>query len=128
VRIEVEGLKDKPDLRPNLGHIGFLVMDHHAVHDELTLLNGLQAVDTTNQGTLARTTWTADHHHLPLSNLQIDLIQDVKVSVPFVYILKRYHLVIPLVVCTVSYNYLCMPRFRAWLMRPSSVFPGNPTD
>ena len=52
----MEHLKDKTDLRPYLGHIDLFVMHRHAIDNEFAFLDGLQAVYTTNQGTLARTT------------------------------------------------------------------------
>jgi hypothetical protein len=49
-------------------------MHRHAIDNEFAFLDGLQAVDTTNQGTLARSTRTADHDDFSLVNLQIDVV------------------------------------------------------
>ena len=86
MRIEIEGLEDKPDLRPNLGHIGLFVMDLHVVDDELPFLNGFQAVDTANQGAFPRSARTADDYYLPLVDVEIDILEDVKFPKPFIYV------------------------------------------
>ena len=47
---KIERLENKPDLRSDFGHIDLLVMDIHGIDDEFSFLDGLQSVDTSNQG------------------------------------------------------------------------------
>ena len=72
---------------PQLRHIDLPVMHAHLVHDEFTLLNRLQTVDTANQGAFSGTARTADHHHLAGFDVKVDVLQHVQLTEPFVDIL-----------------------------------------
>ena len=81
VRIEIEGLKDKTDLRPYLGHIDLFVMHRHAVDDEFAFLDGLQAIDTANQGAFSRSCNTGDAGEKPRWNSCGNILQIMQGSI-----------------------------------------------
>jgi hypothetical protein len=91
VRVEIELLKDHPDLGTELGDVGRRVAQGHTVHDDLALLDQLQLVDAADQGALAGSAGPADHQNLAGAHTQIHIIQDVERAEPLVDTAKADH-------------------------------------
>jgi hypothetical protein len=91
MRVEIELLEDETDFGAQPGHVGLFLVNPHTVDDEFTLFDPFQAVDATDQGALARTAGTTNHHHFPGIDVQIDVLQNVELSKPLIHACKPYH-------------------------------------
>jgi hypothetical protein len=89
--IEVELLEDEPDLSPELGHVDRPVVDLHIVHDELTLLDLLEAIDAANEGALSGAARAANDHYLSETDMEVDVSQDMEIPEPLVDLGKLDH-------------------------------------
>jgi hypothetical protein len=74
MRIEIELLKNKTDLGPEMGEIDTVIMNRNTVYGNFAFLNRLQFVDASYEGAFSRTAGSADDNHFPGINMKIDII------------------------------------------------------
>ena len=91
MRIEVELLKDEPDLSSQGVDIGFRVGEIHAIDDQTSLVDRFQLVDGPYQGRFSGTGRPADNQNLALGNMQLDIVKYMQVFIPFVHTLECDH-------------------------------------
>jgi hypothetical protein len=93
VREQLEMLEHHPDLRAQLRQVRLLVADRLAVHEDLALLERLQAVHGLDQRRLARARRPAHDDHLAFLDLGRAFGEDLKLAVPLRNVLDGNHLV-----------------------------------
>jgi len=81
---EVEVLEDHGDVGADLLEVLDVAVDMDPFDVDAPLLVLLQAVDAADEGRLARTRGAGDDDDLPFFDLQIDLLEDMEIVVPFV--------------------------------------------
>jgi hypothetical protein len=90
--IEVELLKNHPDLRPEFRYIGLWVVERHASYNDVALLDGFQLVNAPYERTLTRSARPANDYDLSLFDFQANIVQDVERAEPLVNATKCDHL------------------------------------
>jgi hypothetical protein len=83
VREQIELLKHHPYFTSQLLHAGAVIVKHHAIHHNLTLLVFFKPRKAANQCGLARARRPANHHFFTRSDLQMHIIECPKRSKPF---------------------------------------------
>ena len=91
VRVKVELLEDEAYLCPEFVDVGRLVGEIHAVDDKCPLVNRLKLVDCSDQGRFAGAGRAADHHHFPLLDMEIDVVEHMKSAEPLVDVGEMNH-------------------------------------
>lgn len=91
MRIEIELLKNETDLCTQPGQICMAVVNLHAVHPNFSGSDRLQLVDAADQRAFPGTTGSADNSDFSGRHRQIDVIQDMKLSEPFMDVFKLNH-------------------------------------
>src|SRR5258706_4862023 len=82
MREQFEILEHHADMRAQLGEIGALGADRNIVHQDLSLLERLEAVDGLDQGRFARAGRPAHHHHFALGDMGGAIHQHLFFAVP----------------------------------------------
>ncbi|KAF5043778.1 hypothetical protein DSECCO2_498760 [anaerobic digester metagenome] len=91
VGVEVELLEDDADLGAQGVQVLGFVRDVFAVDDDLAVVHVLEAVHAAHEGGFAGAAGPADDQHLSLLHGLVDVLQDVKVTEPFVDIAEFDH-------------------------------------
>ena len=91
---QIEVLEDHADLAADLIDVLDVLGEFGTVDDDLSFLVLLQSIDTADHGRLAGTGRSADHDTLALVHTQVDVLEHVELSVPFMYLTQLDHQVI----------------------------------
>ncbi len=91
MRKEIKVLKDHTYFLPDTLNIADVFIEFYPIHHNTSLLMLFQMVDTADSCRFARTGRSAQHDAFPLFYLQVDVFQDMKLSVPFVDVFQRNH-------------------------------------
>ena len=84
MREQVEVLEHHSDFLAHLVDLLEVVGELDAVDDDLALLVLLERVDAADHRRFARARWPSDNDALALLNTEVDVLEHVKVGVPFV--------------------------------------------
>src|SRR5690606_2630371 len=90
VRKQVERLKDEAYVAAHVVD-GATAVYVGAVDQDAALLDGLKAVDRTDQGRLSRPRGAAYHQHFALPHRRVDVVEGEVVAVPFTDVLEFDH-------------------------------------
>ncbi len=88
---KVEALKHHADVAADGIDILDVSVEIHPVYDDVAVLVRFQSIDAANQGRFPGPGRTADDNALALAHAQIDVLQDMKLSVPLVDVLEGDH-------------------------------------
>ena len=80
---QVKALKDDPDFLTQPFQVGFFSVHMIPVDPDITLLDELETVDASQEGTFARTASADEGHLFALLNGQIDILQDFEFAESF---------------------------------------------
>jgi len=83
VGVEIELLEHEADLRPQQCQIQIFGIEIRSIHQDRALLDGFEAVDTPDEGALARPAGTADDEYFTLVHMQGYVLECMVLAVPF---------------------------------------------
>ncbi len=69
----------------------FRAAQGHAVHDDLSVLDGFKLVDAPDERALSGAAGAADHHDFSLLDHEVNIVQDMKRPKPLVDFTKFDH-------------------------------------
>tara|TARA_B100000683_G_scaffold267481_1_gene301236 strand:- start:121 stop:414 length:294 start_codon:yes stop_codon:yes gene_type:complete len=95
MRVQVELLENEADFGSEQCHVCAGIGNIHPVNQYVTFLDGFQAIDTSDEGGFSRTGRAANDDNFALCYVKIDIVEDMKIPVPLIYVFERNHGTLP---------------------------------